>query len=176
LLLSSDTFPIIIIIIIIINTNTTTTATVRQGGLEKARRGVTRAVIYTVRHSELLTATHVWTTGKDSAPTWQRTHLHVCMLQQNIISLFILPNKRNNMKEWTASYQHNHRTARPSGEAHDWCNNSSCAIKKQVIAGAIQQADFCFEGYEHSLHITPRTAATRHHLTNEQALKFYSVR
>jgi hypothetical protein len=60
LLLLSDTFPIIIIIIIIIiNTNTTTTATVRQGGLEKARRGVTRAVIYTVRHSELLTATHV---------------------------------------------------------------------------------------------------------------------
>jgi len=90
------------------------------------------------------------------------------MLQQNIISLFILPNKRNNMKQCTASYQHNHRTARPSGEAHASCNNTSCAVKKQVTAGAIQHADFCFECYEHSLHITLRTAATRHHLTNRR--------
>jgi len=58
-LLLSDTCPIIIIIIIIINNDTITTATVCQGGLERARRGVARAVIYTVRHSELLTATNI---------------------------------------------------------------------------------------------------------------------
>jgi hypothetical protein len=107
---------------------------VRQCGLDKARRGVVRAVINTVRHSEL---SHIWTADKDSAPTWQRTHLHVRLLKHKIISLFILTNKRNNTKEYTASYQHNHSIARPSSEAHDWCNNSSWAVKKQVIAGAI---------------------------------------
>jgi hypothetical protein len=39
--------------------------------------------------------------------------------------------------ECTASYQHNHRTAHRSGEANDWCNNSSRAVKKQVTAGEI---------------------------------------